>query len=200
MTLRARLLAVLAVSVAFGVAVAVLKGGEAGVRDSLGNLSAPWLLLPYFAGLTTRGWWRGALVGLAACMAALLGFYVAEAFVLDLGGHPLLTNLALTVPSGRMYFAAGLVSGPLFGALGAVPGRIRPIVTAAVVGVTLTGEPLAVFAWLASASMSPADTGMVVAYPVLWIGEMLLGAVLFVGMLALRGGRSQRLSRTPNIS
>src|SRR5437763_16004251 len=115
-----RALLVIAVSVAFGIMVAVLKGGDAGVRDSIGNISAPWLLLPYFAGTMTRGWSRGAIAGLVSCLAALAGFYAAEAFVLDLGGHPVATNLALTLSSGRIYFAAGMVSGPVFGALGAL--------------------------------------------------------------------------------
>src|SRR5206468_9247000 len=103
------------------------------------------LLLPYFAGTMTRDWIRGALMGAAACLAALVGFYVAEAFVLDLGGHPITTNLTLTLGSGRMYFAAGLVCGPVFGAIGGLQTRFRTAITAAVVGLALIGEPLAVF-------------------------------------------------------
>lgn len=179
-----RILTTIATAIVFGIAVAVLKGGEADVRDSLGNISAPWLLLPYFAGATTRGSKRGALMGTAACLAALGAFYATEAFVLDLGGHPVLTNLMLTLGAGRMYFAAGAVCGPALGALGGARLPCRPFISAAVVGLALIGEPLAVFAWLAHMGMSPSDSGMVARYPLLWIGEMLLGLALGGTMLA----------------
>jgi hypothetical protein len=177
-------------SILFGIAVAVLKGGDAGVRDSIGNVSAPWLLLPYFAGATTRGWGRGAVMGAAACLAALAGFYSAEAFVLDLGGHPVLTNLALTLSAGRMYFAAGIICGPLCGAIGAVGSKVHALVTPVVVALTLVGEPVAVFAWLRSVGIESADTGMVTAYPFLWIAEMALGLGLAAAIIAL-GPRRQ---------
>lgn len=158
---------VILVAFAFGLSIAVLKGGEAGVRDSIGNMSAPWLLLPYFAGTTTGRPIRGAMIGGATCLAALAGFYTAEAFVLDLGGHPVLTNLVLTLGAGRYYFAAGILAGPLFGALGGICTRHRRAVTAAIIGLTLVGEPIAVFAWLGSQGIASSDTGFVVQYPVL---------------------------------
>jgi hypothetical protein len=34
-------------AVGFGVLVAVIKGQEAGVRSALGNMSAPWMLVPF---------------------------------------------------------------------------------------------------------------------------------------------------------
>jgi hypothetical protein len=114
-------------------------------------------------------------MGTAACLAALAGFYIAEAFVLDLGGHPMLTNLALTLSAGRVYFTAGIICGPLCGAIGAVGSKMHPLVTPVVVALTMAGEPLAVFAWLSSVRMQSSDTGMVTAYPLLWIGEMALG-------------------------
>jgi hypothetical protein len=179
----ARAAGIILAALLFGVAVAVLKGGSTGIRDSLGNVSAPWLLLPYFAGRATRGWLKGSLLGLAACLTSLAGFYIAEAFILDLGGHPVLTNLALTLGAGRSYFIAGIVVGPLFGAIGGAAGRYRGLITATVVGLTLVGEPLAVFAWLAGQHIDAADTGFVVQYPALWIGEIVLGCVLSVAML-----------------
>jgi hypothetical protein len=168
----------------FGVAVAALKGSDAGVRDSIGNISAPWLLLPYLAGTTVRSPIRGAVLGAAACLTALAGFYVAEAFVLDLGDHPLLTDLRLTIGAGRYYFIFGVLLGPLFGALGGATYRNRLTVTALVLAFLLVGEPLAVFAWIRSAGVAPADTGFVAAYPALWMGEMVLGVLVCVVLLA----------------
>jgi hypothetical protein len=36
--------------IAFGVLVAVVKGQDTGVRDALGNTSAPWVVVPFLAG------------------------------------------------------------------------------------------------------------------------------------------------------
>lgn len=167
----------------FGLAVAVVKGSDAGVRDSIGNISAPWLLLPYLAGMTARNWRRGALLGATACFVALAGFYVAEAIVLDLGDHPLLTDLALTLGAGRIYFIAGAIFGPIFGAVGRASRGRRLPVTALVVGFLLVGEPPAVFAALAAYGVNPSYTGMVIAYPGLWIGELVLGIMLAAALL-----------------
>lgn len=168
-------IAIVLTAATFGVAVAVLKGSDAGLRDAIGNISAPWVLLPYFAGTLNRGLIRGALMGGATSLAALTGFYVAEAFVLDLGGHPVLSNLALTLDAGRLYFIAGLVTGPPLGALAGISARHRRAMSAVVVALALAGEPLAVFAWLRSQGIAAADTGFVVQYPALWMGEVALG-------------------------
>ena len=73
--------------------MSVLKGNDAGIRDDIGNLSAPWLLLPFFAGAAMRGRWLAeAAIGLAATCAALMAFYVADAFVLNLGPPSLLVD------------------------------------------------------------------------------------------------------------
>ncbi len=183
---------VIVIAVIFGVAVAILKGGDAGVRNVLGNVSAPWLLLPFFAGMLGRGPLRGGLIGAATTIAALIGFYVAQAFVLDLGNYPWYTDLALTVGSGRQYYAAGLVTGPLFGALGALRTRHRRALVTTVVGLAFVGEPLAVFWWLHRHGIASADTGFVVAVPALWLGEIALGLLLAVGIAT-----GWRLSRQP---
>jgi hypothetical protein len=99
--------------------MSVLKGNDAGFRDDIGNLSAPWLLLPFFAGAATRrGDLAAAAAGLVATAAALVAFYVANAFVLDLGPHSLVNDLRLTVGATGYWLPRGLVSGPVFGALG----------------------------------------------------------------------------------
>jgi hypothetical protein len=61
----------------------------AGARKVLGNLSAPcsapWVLLGFIAGSRFTRVGRGLVAGVGATPAAFLGFYVAEAAVLDLG-------------------------------------------------------------------------------------------------------------------
>src|ERR1700756_123410 len=93
-----RLALIMGLAAVFGIAAAWIKGNDIGLRDAIGNLSAVWLLLPFLAGAPagSRRVSTGALFGLAATLAALVGFYFAESFVLDLGPHPWLTDLALT--------------------------------------------------------------------------------------------------------
>jgi Family of unknown function (DUF6518) len=190
-----RTISVMIGAVAFGVIAAILKGNDAGVRDSIGNISAPWLLLPFFAGRTQRGVLRGAAIGADACLLACVGFYAAESIVLDLGPHSWLTDLQLAVRAGRQYFLAAIICGPLFGVLGAAQPRWRRVLTAGVVGLTLIGEPPAVFLWLARTGVAPSDTGMVTAYPILWIGEMVLGLALMI-VVTLRSYGSLGRSRS----
>jgi hypothetical protein len=115
---RLRVLLILVGAAAFGAGMSFLKGNDAGIRDEIGNLSTPWLLLPFLAGALTNGRrLRGAAVGLAATLVALTAFYVANAFVLDLGRHSRAEDLRLAFGNGY-WFARGLVSGPVFGWLG----------------------------------------------------------------------------------
>src|SRR5689334_21501905 len=74
-----RLLTVLGAALLFGVLAALVKGHHDGVRDTIGNLSTPWLLVALAAGLHARSLPRGALLGLAATLTALFGFYVIVA-------------------------------------------------------------------------------------------------------------------------
>jgi hypothetical protein len=133
---------------AFGVAMSVLKGNNGGdVRNAIGNLSAPWLLLPFIAGAAAgeRRVARAALVGVLVSLVALAGFYLANTFVLGLGRHSWLEDVRLTFAGGR-YFQLALLSGPVFGALGGLWQRScwRPL--GVLVGGVLALEPLV---WLA---------------------------------------------------
>jgi hypothetical protein len=138
----------MAAACAFGVVMSVVKGNGGGVRDAIGNTSAPWLVLPFVA----AAYWRvrrvlpGALVGLVASLTALAGFYIANSFVLDLGPHTWGEDLRLTVGAGRMFFALAILSGPLFGALGALWNRAPSTWPAVVVAALFVFEPFA--AWL----------------------------------------------------
>ena len=115
-----RVALILGLAGVFGIAAAWIKGNDSGLRDAIGNISAVWLLVPFLAGASTgsRRLVTGALSGLAATLAALAGFYFAESFVLDLGPHPWLTDLSLTMRTVVYYGERALVTGPFFGALG----------------------------------------------------------------------------------
>ncbi|TML47634.1 MAG: hypothetical protein E6G20_07855, partial [Actinobacteria bacterium] len=129
-----KLIPLLLAGIVFGALVAVIKGQEAGVRDALGNTSAPWMLVPFLAGTRYRTVWKAALVGLATTLAAFFGFYVAEAAILDLGPHPWYTDLQLTLGSGRLYEKWGLLSGTAYGALGGIWVSRRLVIAPIAVG------------------------------------------------------------------
>jgi len=135
-------------ALAFGVAMSVLKGNGGGVRDAIGNLSAPWLLLPFIAGAAAgaRRVGRAALVGALVSFVALGGFYLANSFVLHLGPHPWLVDVRLAVRGGRLWFARAVFSGPIFGALGGWWQQTGSTWLGVLVAGLLVCEP---FAWLA---------------------------------------------------
>ena len=162
---------------AFGAVESVLKGNGAGVRDGIGNLSAPWVILPLVAGAVgSRGSAAlGAVVGLLTTVAALVGFYLANAFVLDLGPHSSLHDIGLTLNAGNMWFKAGAMSGPALGAVGAWASRRGGFVVAwSVVGLVVF-EPLVVYlAYLASNGRFAAGDGQ---WNGVYAAEAALGAI-----------------------
>lgn len=76
-----------------------------------------------------------------ATFIALLGFYVTNSFVFDLGPHPWLTDLNLAVVGGKGYFFFSLVSGPIFGMLGVWWVRTRSVIPVLIVGLFFVLEP-----------------------------------------------------------
>lgn len=159
-------------ALAFGAAIAAIKGQDVGVRDALGNMSAPWVLVPFIAGLRVRSLWRGALLGVATTLFALLGFYIAEAAILDLGPHPWWVDVQLTV-KWNLYDSWGIVSGLLYGALGALWSARRSAVAGAAVGLTFVAEPAIAFLLSRGGIW---DAGLL-RYTWLWGAEIITGAV-----------------------
>jgi Family of unknown function (DUF6518) len=148
-----RILVLAGAAVAFGALESVAKGNAAGVRDGIGNLSAPWVILPLLASAAaSRGrMWLGAMIGLLTTTVALAAFYLTNAFVLDLGPHSTLHDVSLTLNTGTVWFKAGVVSGPVMGAAGAWLARRGPLAVAASALGILVFEPVAVYlAYLAS--------------------------------------------------
>jgi hypothetical protein len=141
-----RLPAALLAAVAFGILVGAFKGNDAGMRGAIGNLSAPWLLVAFIPALRCRSLARGAVVGLLTTGVALAAFYATMTVVLagHLGGGGYVRELATETAANRVYFLAGLVTGPLFGALGAWVGRTHPRGVWLVVGGLVAGEIVAV--------------------------------------------------------
>ncbi|HTC69445.1 MAG TPA: DUF6518 family protein [Acidothermaceae bacterium] len=147
-----RLGVVLLSALAFGVLAAWAKGQNTDgvqqvsqLRSALGNLSTPWLLVAFFAGMQSSRPRRGAVIGLAATLCALAGFYLLSTMVENLGGHGFIGDLRIELSGNREYFEGGIVTGPIFGALGAWQKlwSSRPTArTSLLAGGLLIGEPL----------------------------------------------------------
>jgi hypothetical protein len=181
-----RLSLVLVASVAFGALASVVKGNGIGPREALGNMSAPWLALPYVASLAVgsrKVVWAAAL-GALVSVTALAGFYCADSAVLNLGGHSWLENLRLTLNGGHLYFLRALVTGPMFGALAAMSSAHRRRIRLTLIGALFALEPVAQFG-------RRGYQNSVDHYLFLWIAELLVGlAVICIGL------RSQKIART----
>lgn len=145
-----RMAVVLAAALGFGLADSLFKGDYAGLRGGIGNLAAPWIVLPLAcAALAVPGRpGRGAVVGLSTTVVALVGFYVANTFVLGLTPHSSLNALIQSFELNGVWFKAGVLSGPLMGALGAwAIQRGRFPITAIAAGAMLL-EPIAVWLYI----------------------------------------------------
>ena len=177
-------------ALAFGVGMSVLKGNGSGIRDAIGNLSAPWLLLAFIAGAWAGGRriGRAAVLGALSTLLALGGFYVANAFVLRLGPHPWYVDLRLAFGDGY-YFKFGLFSGPVFGALGGLWRRRRWTALGVLVAALLVLEPLA---WLAVRG----DPASYAVDPGVWAGEAAVGIGACV-LVATAARRRRRPPRSP---
>lgn len=136
-------------AVAFGLFAAWAKGQNTDAtsvvshaRAILGNLSTPWLLIAFIAGAQTKRVPSGALLGLLVTMTALAAFYVFTTLVINLTAHGWFDELRRELTANRYYLEGGLVSGPVFGAIGAWWNKTRTLGKSFVVGALLVGEPL----------------------------------------------------------
>jgi hypothetical protein len=80
-------------------------------------LSAPWLVLPFFAGCTQREAKRAALLGLGCTFAALIGYGLMTLSPFE-QAHLTTTSVAGFIRSSQRVFLGGLLTGPLFAWLG----------------------------------------------------------------------------------
>jgi len=113
------------------------------VATAISLMSAPWLLIAFFAGCAQRRLSVGALVGLIVSMTALMGYCVMSVTPLEgvnLGAGP--QALISSVLAQGHTFLCALVTGPVFGYLGAAWRDRKFIVSAILAGAVLIGEPV----------------------------------------------------------
>jgi hypothetical protein len=163
--------------------MAVVKGNDTGVRDAIGNASAPWVVIPFLAGTRFTSLAKAILVGFGATLAAFAGFYAAEAAVLDLGTSSWAHALQLTLGSGRVYEEWGLVSGAVYGGLGSLwATRLWPAAGAAV-GLAFVFEPLIVLGLTRARVWGGGD---LLARPWMWLTEVAIGMAAIAYVAARR--------------
>ena len=208
----------LGAALAFGAGIAWIKGSGEGsgaaslsqLRVVIGNLSAPWLLVAFVAGALTPRVRLGWAYGLAATLGALVGFYLVFTVVVKMSSHGFLNDVRLVLSANRVYFEAGVLTGPTFGALGAWWRGHRPFSIGWVVGGVLAGEPLVLFAigalrWavdLTAGSTAPVLVRIVPAWG-LWVdsGPITIALytaefVLGVAVVVSAARRARRLGAT----
>src|SRR5439155_16237191 len=116
-----------------------------------GNFSSPWPVLAFFAGWSQRSWIWAACTGAVAEVACVLGFY-GRFVSLDpmRWGLPRsaswITVLTTSLGHWAVFIApwvlVALLSGLLYGALGAWWGRSRSIVPGLALGLPFLVEPI----------------------------------------------------------
>jgi hypothetical protein len=86
----------------------------------VGNLSSPWVLLPFVAGWLQRSWRWAAPTGLLVAEANVIGFYGHLYFnVIGNPGHSHAGTLASTVANvAAPWLLAALAVGPGYAMLG----------------------------------------------------------------------------------
>lgn len=144
MSSRGRLLLSSVGALLFGLLAGLLHGNDGGLRAAFGNLSAPWLFVAL-----VPAWWagsavRGAVFGTSATFVALTGFYLG--LTATMYGHlgevrGVVQSVEFVFEANRIWFAAGLMSGPVCGTVsGFLGARLRTAWLAAALGVLLVGE------------------------------------------------------------
>lgn len=165
-----RVLVLVAGAVLLGAVLAAIKGRGEGLGYWVGNLSAPYLLVPFLVGRVVGRLPTAVVAGVAVTWASLAGFYgSADALYGYLSGAT--AHLYLE------WFVAGIGSGAAVGALGHLSTRraaltyVLPLAfvlePAAVALVQLTGrfggfttDPLEFASWSAEAAAGAVFVGL----------------------------------------
>ena len=188
----------LVLSAAYGAGSQYVGARVPGWGPDAAQLSAPWLVIAFIAGSTQKTPRRGALLGLAATVAALVGYGLmtlspAEGAQYTLGSAHgfFISNLPAVV--------GGLVIGPLFGWFGQQWRTRRVIVGALVTAAALCFEPLARHI-PARIELALSD-GRFAASPIgshaVILAEVAAGLVLAAAVLVLARRAQQTRDSTP---
>jgi hypothetical protein len=185
------LLAAAACGFAFGFAVSSIPTPEPDRVFWVSNLAAPWLALAFLAGWLQRSAAWGALAGVCADLACVVGFYLQSSGFVRLGVHHTSGSYAWEIPAGAPFgqrvvdpflhwlslmapwLVLALVFGAAFGLLGARWGASRWLVAGVLLALAFILEPVG---WLVV-------HGSVWPPYAIWLVEVCLGVALLVWVL-----------------
>src|SRR6185295_15250898 len=113
---------------------------------TVSGMSAPWLILPFLAGMTQERTRRAALLGLVVVLSALAGYFAMSNSVFE--SVPIADFWHRTVASAitgynLLWIAGGVLTGPVYAYFGHRWRVARSWVGAALVTLALCLEPLA---------------------------------------------------------
>jgi hypothetical protein len=156
---------------------------------TVSGMSAPWLILPFLAGMTQQRAKRAVALGVVVVMSALAGYFAMSNSVFEsvpvASFWPRTVRMA-TTESNMMWIVGGLITGPIYAFFGYRWRVARSWAGAALVTLALCLEPLA---------RSIAGTGFLggglSGSPVVWRAEVLIGlaAAAAFGVMLLRRRR-----------
>jgi nucleoside permease NupC len=151
---------------------------------TVSGMSAPWLIVPFLAGMTQERTRRAVLLGLVVTMSALAGYFAMSNSVFE--SVPVANFWPRTVTmaasgANPLWILGGLITGPIYAYFGHRWRVARSWVGAALVTLALCFEPLG----RAIAGTRFAGGGLSGSHAV-WGAEVAVGlaaAVVFVSML-----------------
>lgn len=116
-----RSLALLILLCAFATLDAIVKGHHGGVRNAIGNISAPWALIPFLSGafVLPRRLIVGASVGAVSTVAALACYSLVRVGVgFEVGMQHRDASSMVIAAGGNRWFLLGALGGAGVGAVG----------------------------------------------------------------------------------
>jgi hypothetical protein len=175
-----RLVLILVVVCAFAAVDAIVKGPHGGTRNAVGNLSAPWALIPFLSSAFAlpRRRFTGAAVGAGSTLAALAYYSLVRRGVFGEGGSRGLGSFVASA-AGNRWFVLGAIGGAMLGATAAwLAAKGQWGMVTEVVASLLVLEPVARVLW-AIAKGEGART--LVPTPAVWAVEILCGCAVALG-------------------
>lgn len=157
----------IAAAMAFGGVDQYIGGRYSSFATTISLLSAPWLLVPFAAGASQARTRQAAVLGVLATMAALAGYILMTVSPME-GVHMDVHSLVESIRAQHLYVLGGLVTGPVYGALGQRWRARRSLLSAVLAVSTLLLEPFAGALGMtldnnAAAYLAESATGVVLA-------------------------------------
>jgi hypothetical protein len=176
-----RLVLILVVVCAFAAVDALVKGHHGGTRNAVGDVSAPWALIPFLSSTVAlpRRRSTGVLVGAVSTLAALACYSFVRMAAYGEGGPHRGISSAMASATENRWFLLGAIGGAILGAAGSwLASKGQRQIAVAIVTCLLVLEPEARVLW-AIAKGEAART--LIPSPTVWAVEILCGCAVALG-------------------